>query len=72
MSTALLERVIGLLERVIGQLIMLESQHVLFLANADLLSAKKLLSLDALKRFPPTFSSVLHIQSETKEREIPY
>lgn len=49
-----------------------ESQHVLSLAKADLLSAKKLLSLDALKRFPPTFSSVLHIQSETKEREIPY
>lgn len=49
-----------------------ESQHVLSLANADLLSAKKLLSLDALNEVPPTFSSVLHIQSETKEREIPY
>lgn len=49
-----------------------ESQHMLFLANADLLSAEKLLSLDALRRFSPTFPSVLHIPSETKEREIPY
>lgn len=62
----------ALLERVIGQLVVPESQHVLSLANADLLSAKKLLSLDALNEVPPTFSSVLHIQSETKEREIPY